>query len=336
MWITAKDSLAVWFCSKSLKTGLFCGWIKIISAGLNPEPAASSCAVFTLEEHINMSQKAKYTFLLQHYNKVNEYLSNENPPKEDFPDIVLSFCVVVEKILKIKLHKKNPILVFDTGKIKDVDSLSMVVLKKEKNIETSKIYEIARRFRLIFSKDFSEDEEQALIEIYNTRNHFVHSYKPDNKIFFDRDDLIKKMGTIWEKISTLAISLLGKQEIKESRPKKKYTEDELERVLENEVREMIKPEEGIAPFGVRRGLAFADFSLNTGEKCPRCGSLTLTLGNGENNLPYRGIALSGAVSSAFVSPYSSGNPNLYKCTTCNLELTEKQYGIAKKIKQSGE
>lgn len=280
-----------------------------------------------------MAKKADYTFLLQNYSKISEYLSSDTPAKEDFPDIVISFCTVVEKILKIKLHKKNPILVFDLGVIKDANTLARISLRKEETVITARIDEIVRRFRLIFPKDFSEDKEQALLEIYQIRNRFIHDYKPTNKISFDQEDLVKKMGTIWEEVSDLAIKLFGKQEIKRSIPKKKYSEQELEQVLENEVQEMIRPVHVIGTgFGVLRSATAARASFSPtfssfGEQCPRCDKYTLSLGTNKNSLWAGGI---GGSMATYVFPQN--NSSLYKCESCNLELTSKQYAMAKRIR----
>ncbi|MDP2856264.1 MAG: hypothetical protein Q8N90_04115 [bacterium] len=274
--------------------------------------------------------KSNHKYLLSLYSRVDDFLSNggnENLVREDLPDPIVSFCVVVEKIMKMKLYRKNPLLVFDTSCIRDDDALSVITLKKEDNIETAKIKNIIGRFEVVFKRVFTPDELQALRDIYEIRNKFVHGYKSDDKIIFDAEDMVKKMGTIWEKISIIAIFLFGKETIKSGRPRKKYTEKELEQVLEDEVRKMIQPPSNNAfAFATLSSLAsIASPStlsiLANKKKCPRCGSYSLSLDN-------RPISAYNLTDQGFVLDAGS---NLYKCDNCHLELTEKQYEITKKI-----
>jgi hypothetical protein len=239
---------------------------------------------------------------------VDEFLANENSPKEELPDSVVSFCIIVEKILKIKLHGKNPFLVFEESYIKE-NSLSIIALRKEKDIPTAKIQNIIDRFKVVFKTTFTPDELQALRDIYDVRNCFVHGYKSDNKIPFDSEDIVKKMGTIWEKVSKIAISLFGKESIKNARPKKKYTEKELEKALEDEVRKMIQhlPSRStvFSPVTsmIRRKFEAIDtnslvfpsfnnrttmgvFGTSTGNKCPRCDSYSFSLEETKTDWPY--------------------------------------------------
>ena len=136
-------------------------------------------------------------------------------------------------------------------------------------------------------------------------------------------DIVKKMGSVWEKrVEPLAVSFFGKRNIKQVKPTKKYSEQELYTVLANEVREKIKVMGSQYYFdtvfttsdkvydGYGRG------GLHIGESCPRC--LKSTFGH-KNLQPFP--SFSG----------SFGNSNLYKCTACGLELTQKEFDIAKEL-----
>lgn len=270
-----------------------------------------------------MKHKKDYKYLLHLYSRVDDYLTNNQNNQEELPDIVVSFCTVIEKIIKIKLHKKNPVLIFDNSKMKDSNTLAIIVNKKEKDIETIKIAEILARFKIIFKNIFSDDELQALLDIYYIRNNFIHGYKEDNKILFDEEDVIKKMGTIWDKISKQAIILFGMDSVKKSNPKKKYTEEELEKVLIEEVRTKIKSTQkwygayGVIPDSTSYQGIY-DSYWGTSEKCPRCGSYGFLLENSETDVLTR------------INMFQLGNfSDLYKCKKCHLELTRKEYEIAK-------
>ncbi|KKR60954.1 MAG: hypothetical protein UU01_C0031G0014, partial [Parcubacteria group bacterium GW2011_GWA2_40_37] len=63
------------------------------------------------------------------------------------------------------------------------------------------------------------------------------------------------------------------------------------------------------------------FSIGN-ESCPRCGAYSFSLDEINSGV----ISLS--------SIYNAGTfSDLYKCKSCNLELTKKEYEIAKKLKK---
>ncbi|MES2087587.1 MAG: hypothetical protein V4467_01190 [Patescibacteria group bacterium] len=275
-------------------------------------------------------KKSSHKYLLFLYSRVEEFLSSENSAEKEIPDNIVSFCIAVEKILKIKLHNKNPLLVFDTKYIQDSNSLSIIALKKEKDIETARIKEILGRFKIIFKNIFTEDEFQAISDIYELRNYFVHGYKSEDQIIFDSEDVLKKMGTIWEKVSPIATALFGKENIKNSKPKKKYTEAELEKVLEEEVEKMIKRSDNRFVVSMYDDVIQTNSFFHSGEQCPRCGTYGFSLGGNPND-PWA-LSVYDSVTGAHGMAGFEGGVNLYKCKKCNLELTEKQYEIAKRIR----
>lgn len=274
-------------------------------------------------------KNSNYKYLLSLYARVDDFLSKD--AQEELPDVIVSFCIVNEKTLKLKLYNKNPLLIFDQSTFKVDDALSAIALKKERDIETAKVQTILNRFGIVFKNVFTPDEIQALIDIYAVRNYFVHSYIPDDKIIFDPEDMVKKMGTVWEKISKIAIALFGKENIKNGRPKKKYTEKELEQVLETEVRKMIEP------LQKKREIYALDEYIDVGasvktlwrhDECPRCGAPYFSTDDQKDEWT--------AIATDFARPIYTKYPwvqksVLYKCKKCNLELTEKQYEIAKNI-----
>ncbi len=281
-----------------------------------------------------------YKYLLRLYSQVSDYLADITNKQENLPEVIIAFCVVSEKIFKIRLHNENPVLVYDNCKFKEDDALVTIVKNKELNIETIKIREAINRYKLVFSNEFSDDEMQALIDIYNVRNHFIHGYKSDDYVLSDEENIIKKMGTVWEKISIQAISIFGKNLIKDNKPKKKYSEEELEKVLTEEVKKKIEsitqdydPIEYIHTrnfrvqppnIQIQDQFSMYNSALNgfIGERCPRCGSYDFSLNMPDLNWP------------SFPSMYNYNQifSDLYKCKKCNLELTAKEYEIAKKLK----
>lgn len=277
-----------------------------------------------------------YQYLLKLYNLVSEYLSANKKHDENLSEIIISFCTVTEKVFKIILYKKNPVLVFDHTKLKVDDELVSIVNNKERNVETIRSADTVNRYRLIFKDKFSDEEVLALRDVYNIRNDLIHGYKPDNKILLDEENIIKKMGTIWEKISEEVISLFGADKIKASKPRRKYTEEELESILLEEVRKKITKSDSSYNVGgsfrdnpfnytdtsmiylndeVEVGLSGTEYSNN---RCPRCGAYGFSSGES-------------MFSTAAVFSFGRKNPDLYKCKKCNLELTKKEYEMARKI-----
>ena len=269
-------------------------------------------------------KKIDHEYLINLYYLVGNYLSSADNDETELPGIVVSFCTVCEKIFKLMLYRENPVLIFDNSKIKDDDSLVSITKKMNTKIETIKMRDVVNRFKLFFEEKFSEDEIQSILSLYNVRNELIHGYVIDKEILSNVDDIIKKMGTVWGKISEEVISLFGKNEIKFSRPKKRYTESELETVLIEEVRKKIKNENENPFSSTLRFVSAPEFSDNllspySEKRCPRCGSYSFVLKK-SNNAPYEGLSL------------YSGIANLYLCNECNLELTQKEYEIAKNIK----
>lgn len=268
--------------------------------------------------------KQNYQYLFRLYSAVDEYLAHIPAKQKNLPEIIVSFCVVTEKIFKIKLHKENPILVYENIKIKENDALVAVIKEKELDIETIKIREVVSRYKLMFDDEFSDDEMQILIDIYNIRNHFIHGYKSDDEILLDRENIVKKMGTVWEKISAQAISVFGKDLIKAKKPKKKYSEEELEKVLIEEVKKKIENFENDHVYSVsNENFFYSPSPFINNEVCPRCGSYGFSTDNSINSDVYLSTV-------SFIS--RNDISDLYKCKRCYLELTRKEYEIAKKIK----
>ncbi len=279
-----------------------------------------------------------YNYLLRLHSVVDEYLADTPSKQENLPDIVVSFCAVTEKILKIKLHSENPILVYESVKFKDNDLLVAIVKERETSMDTIRIKDTLYRYKQMFDDEFSNDEIQVFIDIYNARNHFIHGYKSDDDVLSDKENLVKKMGTVWERISKQALFIFGNDIIKANKPKKKYSEEELEKVLIEEVRKKIKSNL-VSEFYPFHGVTAERFDVNEissidhltvsqsimgiagGEQCPRCGNY--------------GFYLDAANPEFFSVVYSSSKnyTDLYKCKKCNLELTRKEYEIARKIKK---
>lgn len=263
-----------------------------------------------------------YQYLLHLYTVVNAYL--DQPAKqENLPDIIVSFCIVVEKLFKIKLHKESPVLVCDSGALKKDEVIINLIKGIDQNTNTIRIRETIGRYNLMFQGEFTDTEMQSLLGIYDVRNHFVHDYRADDDTLSNKDDLLNIMGTVWERISAIAISIFGQELIKSSIPKKKYSEEELENVLIEEVKKKIAYLKKTNGLPLAYSILNEDFpALFSGEKCPRCGSYGFSVDNTEN-------------SSTFTYRYTDGlhsMADLYKCKECHLELTRKEFEIAKKEK----
>ena len=264
------------------------------------------------------------SYLLKEFRFVNENLAKEEIDNDELPDIVVGFCTVLEKMFKIRLHKKNPALVFSPKKLSDSDSIVAVSLKKETDIHTASITDILYVYGKVFPRGIKDDEIETVKSILQVRNQFLHSYKKDADLDFDHTDVIKKMSTVWEKrIQPLAIIFFGKSKVRSAKPVRKYTEEELHMILVEEVRKKLQKNTYGQPVTISSTLtptnsittAFNSIQSNayslhstTTEECPRCNTF---------NFAKRQIPSTGQY--------------LYSCTFCNLELTEREFEIAKQV-----
>lgn len=275
-----------------------------------------------------------HKYLLNLYSRVNEFLGEESINNDDVPEVIVSFCTAVEKILKIKLYNINPVLPYDTSGsiVKQDDLLPAIVLKKENNsLQTLKIESIIKRVEIIFEDEFTSGELQILNDIYKLRSCFIHGCKSDNEVEYEVDEIVRKMGTFWPKISKIAEALFGADKIKSASPKKMYSEKELEKVLEDDVKKMIHSSKMEQPlYGHNLDGDMFTPELTYGDKCPRCGSGLFSMISENRSW----ATMYDSIGTFTASPeFATG---LYKCKKCNLELTEKQYEIAKKITKSND
>lgn len=277
----------------------------------------------------------KHKYLRAICGEVNSFLANPKTDEEKLPHIIVSFCVATEKILKIKLHEKNPVLIFRLEDLKRDNFLLEVVLAKEGNLQTEKITTIINRFRAIFPKLLSEEEAAALRHIYNLRNCFVHSHTHDQSVKINSEDIVKKMGAVWERIRAIGVGIFHQGWFDGRGPVKKYSEEELENALESEVAQLISPTfdtriRGILDnslLGASSGSLYPRF----GRTCPRCGSRGFSQDRESGFLS--SLANDSPVSVSYYDGHmNSVSSNLFRCGVCHLELTERQYEIAKKIK----
>jgi len=166
--------------------------------------------------------------------------------------------------------------------------------------------------------------------LYEIRNKLIHSYKEDISIITNEDDVIKKMGAIWEKISSMIVSLFGDDAIKTSIPKKKYLDVELEAALKEEVRKKIDSRSpystimrfadasiSFAPENIKDSYGLSEYSPPGEDICPRCGHLTLARRNNYSSYFAHKLTTSG---------------DLYFCRKCNLELTKRELEMAREIR----
>lgn len=288
-----------------------------------------------------MARKTKeYKYLLHLYSRVNKYLSDNKPKTEELEEVIVSFCTVVERVLKMKLHSKNPILIFDVSKLKDDDAISALAMKTDTSVETIKIQSTLNRFKILFKKTFSDEELISIKDIYNVRNNLVHSYLSEERVTLDKDDFIKKMSFIWPKISKLTKSLLGKERILSSTPKKSYTEAEFKKAIIDELMKKI----GQPVKSNYSELLYTSDNIANGysshnsydKKCPRCQLFEFGVSNKKFGASGYGIGGNISVIEAvlFNSVTSLGgdlgrysHPQIYRCKKCNLELTQSEYEL---------
>lgn len=267
-----------------------------------------------------------YWYLINIYSYVDEYLSDKAAQEDRITEVIVNFCTVIEKIIKIQLYNKNPILIYENSQIKDNNALIAIIKKNiEIDMKTIIFEEALTRYQLLFNR-FSEDEIIVIRDIYKHRKNLVHWINPDNNIILERENILKKMGTVWSKVSKEMASVFGNSLIKSRKPKKVYSETELEKILEEEVKKKIdKWNNNTITWTIRfytnSHIRKLWYSLGE-EKCPRCGNYSFSLDN------WNDYDIINRTASKLWNYWVS---NLYKCSECNLELTQKEYEISKRI-----
>lgn len=83
--------------------------------------------------------EGNYEYLLRLYSQVDDCLADIPSKQENLPEIIIAFCITIEKLFKIRLHGENPVLVYENSKIKENDALITIIKEKELSIETIKI-----------------------------------------------------------------------------------------------------------------------------------------------------------------------------------------------------
>lgn len=284
---------------------------------------------------MTIKKEQEYKYLLRTYSMVSENLKSDSIKSDELPDIIIGFCIVIERVLKIGLYRKNPVLIYDNGWLKDENNLVCIVKRKKNQIETIKKDKLISRYNLVFEGRFTKDEVEIIDEIYLLRNQFIHSHEKDKNILINEEEIVKRIGTVWEKISIEAVKILGGG-FKKVQPNKKYTEEELKEIIEKkfkeeceEVRKIVESDKNKNIFPTIRATSdlavypvtsesFFSHPLSGSEKCPRCGFV----GFKKDVNRFYGVY-------GFGDEDDSG---IYICNNCHLELTEKQYNIAKRMR----
>lgn len=272
-------------------------------------------------------EEKNHQYLINLYSSVDEALFGTAISEEKIWELIINFCTIIEKVIKIQLHELNPVLIYEYTEIKDPNSLIKIVNKQElDSFKTIKMWDALQRYQSLFNI-FTEVEVPAILSIYEHRKNLIHGINSEENIILEKENIIKKMGTIWGKIAKQMESVFWKELIKSKKPKKIYSEAELEKILKKEVEKKIQKRWYDSDIFLTTNLTEPyNFDFNNKEKCPRCGNYTFYLDNWSNYInTFRDFTKIGNLSPYWIS-------NLYKCSTCKLELTEKEYEISKKLR----
>lgn len=308
---------------------------------------------------IQQYKNIDYAFLITSYHFVNEYFSN-GYKEENFLQAVVSFCTVAEKILKIKLYETNKLLPYKINlnilekKENQKNIVKAIISGKHNDFKTFSLFEILDKYDFIFTPEpFEKDEIEHLRKLVDVRNTLIHSHLPDADLKKRKEDLDKKMGSLWEKLSSDMIARFGS--LSKVEPKKKYTDDELKQVLIEEVKKKINLDTnicidnsyaGCSVYGGNNCRSFINYykdgaedingmayTMRKGVLCPRCcvGDFHKSLDDPYSN--FNPAFNSDRIRIYRGDLYGTQNysENLYSCDRCNLELTDREFEIAKEL-----
>ncbi|MEI6352906.1 MAG: hypothetical protein WCO35_03150 [Candidatus Nomurabacteria bacterium] len=271
-----------------------------------------------------------YAYISKLYSEIKNTLKSKNNINlVEKLSLVVNFCVLLEKLIKLRLSVENKLLVY-YGKSFNDDFIFGILKDKipptSFEAKTKTFNEANNLFNKLFDV-FSENEILLLDNIYNIRNAIVHSYFQDNKILDSEENIIKDISTILDKVNSLLEEMFGKEAIASIKigGEEKYSKEELEEVLREQVRKKI-----LYGRNKRTNYFFDKLSMikteeysfpNNGLSCPACGNYSLEGKDIENN--FYPIA---------VSVFNYKDKDIYICSKCGLQLTKREYEIAKEIK----
>lgn len=298
-------------------------------------------------------------FYLQNiFKKISQLLEKnlEDISEAEIAEASHDFCILIERILKMKLYQKNPLLVFDASRI-DNNNLLPIARGEDLSFNTIKFEETLKRFNYIFLNfSFGDYFTPVLTSLYEeNRNPLTHSYKSDKDIvnLKNKEKIVKDIGSLFPWFSDIAKDFIDISEAPaDISIGKKYTEEELEEIFKEELKKKLiyyknndyftnslntsntnflkvselKPITFMEP--LKPGLidipqiepSFSSRDISIHNECPRCRLYKLKSPGKDNLYNY------------LVYPaQSQNNSYLYKCSNCNLELTEKEYQMSKKI-----
>lgn len=293
-----------------------------------------------------MMKNPKHKLIIKKIKEIQALLESTQNKEEDVYSMVIDSISVIEHILKEKLYRKNKLLIYNFS-ISDMDKTIAILKEKKNSLHTIEIREALERYKKLFPKaKFSKNE--ASIEILReNRNQLEHGINIKN--MGTKEDLLGVVASIFPIILEEVKNIVGDlSSLKIKKPEKTYSEKDIQSIYENLVLSKIKN------YNQSIHATYEPLKLDVvkTEETPR-----LLWAHTNNNLhnPYETVWANNFNTASDLCPRCSNysisknrqsfslglgsnlynKPDLYICSSCNLELTDLEYEAVKKLRKEG-
>jgi hypothetical protein len=267
---------------------------------------------------------SKIKLLISKAKKIAEVIGTDDPTEENVFESIIDFILILEHVLKSLIYDKNKLLIYNFNP-SDNDQIVAILEKKDKSIFTIELSVALLRYFKIFPSSKLVTHGESLEILIKNRNQLEHGIEQRN--MQSRDELIGILTSVFPDFLIIAEEVLGKlPPTKKPKKEKVYSEKDIQDIYEGIVLSKIGGfQNNLHNFYSDRLSNISSpgmFSLS-GEQCPRCSRFSLSKRDD---------------SSPFISRRSltyNLDSDIYVCASCNLELTEREYKAALKLKGEG-
>jgi hypothetical protein len=204
------------------------------------------------------------------------------------------------------------------------------------------------RYIKIFPKSKLSKQEESIEILITNRNKLEHDI--DIKNMQSKEEILGVLGGVFPIFLIEAEKVLGVLPSAKIKKEKTYSEKDIQNIYDSIVLSKIKnykrnsfgisvtsdevisfnPRASVLAdnsmaYGARASSVFGSQGISLGlgnERCPRCSNFSFSKKSQLNSV-------------IFVSSLNRGDPDLYVCSNCNLELTDLEYDAVQRLKSEG-
>jgi len=267
-------------------------------------------------------EEGRKKLITKKLDSVANTLRKKSVHKGDLLEAVLNLTFVLEQFFKIKIAKKNILLVY--SKLPETDQIKKILNKEcVENNNTIKALDAFNLFKILFPKTRLAKQKQSVELIITARNEIYHHIVPYKKI--NNAELQKLVLTTFHALINDSQTVF-KYKAPAKQEGTTFTTEEVEKIFDKVVEKKIQKRDSLFTPGMtiagyyNEPLPISGILSTTGLECPRCGFYTL-------QSPTEDLSFVLSASRSFAPGV------LYKCQNCHLELTEEEYEAVQRIQK---